>query len=102
MRDFLAVEDTVAAYRVLLTQGRSGAAYNVCSGNGRTIRSLLDEMLKIAGVEASVEVDPDRLRPNDIPWLVGSPSRINELGWAPKSSVTQALKDVLDEQSATQ
>jgi len=102
VRDFLAVEDTVAAYRVLLTQGRSGAAYNVCSGNGRTIRSLLDEMLKIAGVEASVEVDPDRLRPNDIPWLVGSPSRINELGWAPKSSVTQALKDVLDEQSATQ
>jgi GDP-4-dehydro-6-deoxy-D-mannose reductase len=102
VRDFLSVEDTVAAYRVLLGRGRSGAAYNVCSGNGRTIRSLLDEMLKIAGVDASVEVDPARLRPNDIPWLVGSPRRINELGWTAKSSVAQALKDVLDEQSGAQ
>lgn len=98
VRDFLAVEDTVAAYRVLLTSGRPGTPYNVCSGTGRTIRSLLDEMLKLAGVEAHVEVDPDRLRANDIPWQVGSPRRINELGWTPKSSVTQALKDVLDEQ----
>jgi GDP-4-dehydro-6-deoxy-D-mannose reductase len=102
VRDFLAVEDTVAAYRVLLTRGRSGAAYNVCSGTGRTIRSLLDEMLKLAGVEARVEVDPDRLRPNDIPWLVGSPRRINELGWTAKSSVTQALNDALDEQNGAQ
>jgi GDP-4-dehydro-6-deoxy-D-mannose reductase len=102
VRDFLAVEDTVAAYRVLLTSGRPGTPYNVCSGTGRTIRSLLDEMLKLAGVEARIEVDAGRLRPNDIPFLVGSPRRLNELGWAEKSSVTQALKDVLDEQSATQ
>lgn len=102
VRDFLAVEDTVAAYRILLTSGRPGTAYNVCSGSGRTIRSLLDEMLKLAGVEARIEVDARRLRPNDIPWLVGSPRRLAELGWAAKSSVTQALKDVLDEQSAIQ
>jgi GDP-4-dehydro-6-deoxy-D-mannose reductase len=102
VRDFLAVEDTVAAYRVLLTSGRPGTPYNVCGGTGRTIRSLLDEMLKLAGVEARIEVDAGRLRPNDIPFLVGSPRRLNELGWTAKSSVTEALKDVLDEQSATQ
>jgi GDP-4-dehydro-6-deoxy-D-mannose reductase len=100
VRDFLHVEDTVAAYRILLTRGQAGAAYNVCSGVGRTIRSLLDEMLKLVHVEARVEVDSQRLRPSEIPWLVGDARRINELGWRPKSSVTQALKDVLEEQSA--
>ena len=102
VRDFHHVDDTVAAYRLLLTRGQAGNAYNVCSGNGRTIRSLLDEMLTLSGVDARVEVDPSRLRPNEITWLVGNPRRIRELGWREESSVTQALKEVLNEQRATE
>jgi GDP-4-dehydro-6-deoxy-D-mannose reductase len=58
-------------------------------------------MLTLSGVDARVAVDPSRLRPNEINWLVGNPRRISELGWREESSVTQALKDVLDEQNAT-
>jgi GDP-4-dehydro-6-deoxy-D-mannose reductase len=45
IRDFSHVADVVEAYRLLLVRGEPGQAYNVCSGQGRTIRSILDEML---------------------------------------------------------
>jgi len=99
VRDFSHVRDVVAAYRLLLHRGHSGSAYNVCSGQGRTIRSLLDEMLTLSGVEARVEVDPSKLRPAEIPSLVGDPSRLRGLGWEPRLSVSAALREVLDEQA---
>lgn len=95
IRDFSHVKDVVDAYRLLLAKGEPGQAYNVCSGEGRTIRSLLEEMLRLANVQATIELDPARLRPSDIPSLVGSADKLRALGWAPKLSVADALRDVL-------
>jgi GDP-4-dehydro-6-deoxy-D-mannose reductase len=97
IRDFLHVEDVIAAYLLLLRQGASGAVYNVASGVGRTIRNLLDDMLDLAGVTARIEVDPDRVRPVELPVLVGDASRLRALGWTPKRDVRAALRDVLEE-----
>lgn len=95
IRDFSHVKDVVDAYRLLLTHGVPGQAYNISSGEGRTIRQLLEEMLRLAEVQATIELDPARLRPSDIPSLVGSPDKLKALGWQPKLSVTDALRDVL-------
>ncbi|WP_141621064.1 GDP-mannose 4,6-dehydratase [Myxococcus sp. AB036A] len=95
VRDFSHVRDVVEAYRLLLDKGESGQAYNIGSGEGRTIRSLLEEMLSLAGVNARIELDPARLRPSDIPSLVGAPDKLKALGWAPKLTVADALRDVL-------
>jgi GDP-4-dehydro-6-deoxy-D-mannose reductase len=95
IRDFSHVRDVVAAYRLLVTAGVAGQTYNVCSGTGRTIRSVLEEMLALAGVSARLEVDPARLRPMDTPSLVGVPDKLHALGWEPKHTVTDALREVL-------
>ncbi|NOJ83695.1 GDP-mannose 4,6-dehydratase [Myxococcus xanthus] len=95
VRDFSHVRDVVEAYRLLLDKGAPGQAYNIGSGEGRTIRSLLEEMLSLAGVNARIELDPARLRPSDIPSLVGAPDKLKALGWAPKLTVADALRDVL-------
>ncbi len=95
VRDFSHVKDVVAAYRLLVTQGAAGQTYNICSGTGRTIGSLLEEMLQLSGVQARIELDPARLRPSDIPSLVGAPDKLRALGWEPKLTVTDALRDVL-------
>jgi GDP-4-dehydro-6-deoxy-D-mannose reductase len=97
VRDFLHVEDVIAAYLLLLRSGRAGEVYNVASGEGRTIRSLLDEMLELAGVAAAVEADPALIRPVEIPTLVGDAGRLRALGWLPKRHVRDALGDVLRE-----
>jgi GDP-4-dehydro-6-deoxy-D-mannose reductase len=97
VRDFSHVLDVVNAYCVLLAHGVAGDAYNVGSGQGRTIRSVLEELLLLAGVEAKVEIDPARLRPAEIPSLVGDATKLRALGWTPARTVTDALRDVLAE-----
>jgi GDP-4-dehydro-6-deoxy-D-mannose reductase len=76
-------------------RGRAGEAYNVCSGEGRSIRALLDELIAIAGVKAKVEVDPARVRPVDLPSLVGDPGKLRALGWTPRLTWRDALAEVL-------
>jgi len=100
IRDFSHVGDVVEAYAILARRGVPGEAYNVCSGEGRTIRSLLDEMLRLSGVEARVEVDPERLRPSDLPSLVGDPAKLRRLGWSPSRTVGDAFRDALGEAAA--
>jgi GDP-4-dehydro-6-deoxy-D-mannose reductase len=95
IRDFSHVKDVVAAYRLLLTAGTPGETYNVCSGTPRSIRSVLEEMLAVSGVEARIELDSARLRPSEIPSLVGDPSKLLALGWEPKAPLTQALQEAL-------
>jgi GDP-4-dehydro-6-deoxy-D-mannose reductase len=100
IRDFSHVHDVVRAYRLLLVQGAPGASYNVCSGSGRTVRSLLDELLELAGVKATVQPDPARMRPAELPSLVGDPAKLEKLGWRREKTVTDALREVLKEHGA--
>jgi GDP-4-dehydro-6-deoxy-D-mannose reductase len=92
-----ALRDVVEAYRLLVEKGHAGEAYNVCSGEGRSIRALLDEMIALAGVKAKVEVDPARLRPSDNPVILGSHARLTaDTGWTPVIPIEQTLADLLE------
>jgi GDP-4-dehydro-6-deoxy-D-mannose reductase len=96
-RDLTDVRDTVRAYRLILEHGVVGRPYNVCSGRAITIRELLDRLLARARVPIRVRVDPARYRPNDLPLLLGDPTRIQtELGWLPEISLDRTLDDLLD------
>jgi GDP-4-dehydro-6-deoxy-D-mannose reductase len=96
VRDFSDVRDVVRAYWSLLGHGVSGQAYNVCSGTGVSIRQLLDRLIELSGVRVEVRVDPERLRPVDIPALVGHPGKLREAtGWCPQLPLDQTLRDLL-------
>ncbi len=98
VRDFTDVRDVVRAYWALLEHGRSGEPYNVCSGAGHRIGDLLDRLIALAGVTVEVRVDPERLRPADIPALVGDPAKLRAAtGWAPQIGLEQTLRDLLDD-----
>lgn len=100
VRDFLHVRDVVSAYRFLIEHGASGEAYNVCSGEPRTIRNIVEELIGLSGVDARVQVDPARVRRVDIPRLVGNPLRLGALGWRPRFALREALVEVLAEARA--
>jgi GDP-4-dehydro-6-deoxy-D-mannose reductase len=96
-RDLTDVRDTVRAYRLILERGVAGRAYNVCSGCAIAIRDLLQELLARARVPIRVRIDPNRYRPNDVPLLLGDPSRIqDELGWTAEIPLERTLDDLLD------
>ncbi len=95
IRDFSHVEDVVAAYGLLLERGARGHVYNVCSGVGRSIRNILDELVTLSGADVDVEIDPAKVRPVEVPILVGSPAKLRALGWATRRTVREALSEVL-------
>jgi len=97
IRDFSDVRDVVHAYWLAATDGRAGEAYNVCSGRGVAIRDMLGLLLGRSPAEIEIEVDPGRLRPADIPMLVGDGSRFAAMtGWRPEIPLEQTLDDLLD------
>jgi GDP-4-dehydro-6-deoxy-D-mannose reductase len=98
VRDYLHVEDVVAAYLALAERGRPGQVYNVASGVGLRVSDLAREALSRSGVQAKVIGDPALRRPADIPVLIGSPAKlIAETGWRPVRSYTDILDDLLAE-----
>lgn len=96
-RDLTDVRDTVRAYAMLMDRGTPGTVYNVATGVARPTRAVLETLLARARIPIRVEVDPARLRPNDIPVLVGDPSRLRAAtGWTPQIPFDQMLADLLD------
>lgn len=91
IRDFSNVLDVVEAYRILLTSGISGDVYNVCSGRGQSIRDVVSELARTAGLEIELIVDPERVRASDIERLVGDPQKIGRLGWRAHRSPLQGI-----------
>jgi GDP-4-dehydro-6-deoxy-D-mannose reductase len=58
---------------------------------------LLDRLLALARVPITRVIDPARLRPNDVPRLVGDSARLRtELGWRPGRSMDVTLADTLE------
>jgi GDP-4-dehydro-6-deoxy-D-mannose reductase len=96
-RDFLDVRDVVNAYRLIVEQGVPGTVYNVCSGRVRSIADLLQVLLGHAALKITVEVDPARHRPIDVPVLHGDPGRLaRDTGWAPAIDLGRTLGDLLE------
>lgn len=93
-RDFVHVDDGARAFAILAERGEEGRVYNVASGRALSIREALELLMEIAGVEARVEVDSQRLRKGDLPLLAGDPSRLEALGWRRERSVRDALEEL--------
>jgi GDP-4-dehydro-6-deoxy-D-mannose reductase len=98
VRDLSDVRDVVRAYRLLATRGKAGEVYNVCSGIGVSVRDIAAHLLAAARRPLRVTVDPDLVRPVDVPRLVGNGNRLREhTGWAPEHGLDETLAAVLDD-----
>ena len=96
-RDLTDVRDTVRAYRLLTEKGRPARPYNICSGRAYRVGDLLERMLGLVRARIEVVVDPNRLRPIDIPVVLGNPTRIaSEVGWEAAIPIEQTLRDLLE------
>lgn len=101
VRDFLDVRDVVAAYRLLVEKGKSGGAYNVCSGTPVAIRSVAERLCALAAADLELVVDPELVRPVEVPRLVGDPTRlVTDTRFAPGFSLDDTLEAVLAEARA--
>ncbi len=95
-RDFTDVRDMVRAYRLAAEQGEPGEVYNICSGSDIAIGAMLDRLLAQSSADITVETDPARMRPSDVPILLGSAARFRAAtGWEPETPFDTTLADLL-------
>ena len=96
-RELTDVRDTVRAYEMVMARGVPGRPYNVSSGEAFSVRELLDRLIGHARASVRVRVDPAKFHPNDLPLLVGDPTRIqDELGWRPTIPLDDTLGEILE------
>jgi GDP-4-dehydro-6-deoxy-D-mannose reductase len=96
-RDFTDVRDVVRAYWLSLERCTPGEVYNVASGKAYRIREVLDLLLAHSGRDIEVREDPERLRPSDVPLLLGDPTKFREAsGWKPEIPFERTTADLLD------
>lgn len=100
-RDFLDVRDVANAYALVmknLERLESGTVLNIASGIPRRISDILASLIARSRVEISVEQDPMRQRPGDLPILVGDASRARRLlHWRPEYSFEDTLTALLND-----
>ena len=96
-RDFTDVRDIVRAYVLLLEKGNVGEIYNVGSGNAIRVHDILDKLINLSKLPISVEIDPDKFRPIDVPLVLCDNSKINsDTGWEPQISIDKTLIETLE------
>lgn len=95
VRDFSDVRDIVRGYALLWERGAPGEAYNLCSGVGSSIATIVDTLRAAARCRFEVVEQSNRMRGREVPALVGAAHRAEELGWSPQIPLQETLGDLL-------
>ena len=94
IRDFTHVKDTVNAYILLSEFKKYGDPYNICNGKGITIADYIKLAQNIFNIQSKVYVDSKRLRPSEVPLLIGKNDKIiRNTGWKPMRSIIDIIKE---------
>lgn len=96
-RDWTDVRDMVKAYWLAVNECTYGEVYNICSGKAWSIRKMLEMLLNHSGKDIEVKQDPNRVRPSDIPIMLGDAGKfMKQTGWKPEIPFHQTLEDLLN------
>ncbi|WP_025841443.1 GDP-mannose 4,6-dehydratase [Asaia platycodi] len=99
-RDFVDVGDICLGYALCIEKRdeiASGSIINLCSGQARSVESILYDLIALFGVKVHVQTDAALMRPVDIARAVGSNERAKMLlGWEPATDWRLTLEQVVE------
>lgn len=97
VRDYIDIDDVTNAYIELLTKGKSGQVYNVCNGNGHTLKEIVAKAMELANIFKPIKLNSNFLRPNDNPIIIGDNNKLKNLAdWRPQFSLEMSLKKIIE------
>lgn len=99
IRDYSDVRDVVHAYTLAAAHCVPGDVYNVCSGQGTSIKQIYDKLLSLTShPNIMLKADPAGPRPTDGGTIIGSRAKFTkQTGWQPTINfVNQTLPDILE------
>lgn len=95
-RDFGWAGDYMRAVKLIMEQDEP-EWYCVCTGQTHTIRDVLKYIFSYHDLDYTKYVvqDPNLIRPNELPFLLGSAQKIkSKLGWEPTKSFEELMYDL--------
>jgi GDP-4-dehydro-6-deoxy-D-mannose reductase len=96
-RDYTDVRDMVRAYVLAVEKCDAGDVYNVAVGNAIKIGDMLNLLLSFSQAKVTVKEDPARMRPSDVPVLIGDNSKfVSKSGWKPEIPFEKTMEDLLN------
>ena len=96
IRDFMDVRDVASAYYRLLTIGKKGEVYNVCSGTGWTLKEIIDKISAILEIDVQIVPNDSLFRPDDNRAIIGSNEKLRSMiQWAPKYTLEDTLNEMI-------
>jgi nucleoside-diphosphate-sugar epimerase len=78
VRDFSDVRAVVEAYVRLLSVEKAPSVVNLCSGVGRSLRQVMDDLTELSGHRIEVRVNPAFVRASEVHRLVGSAATLRD------------------------
>ena len=96
-RDWTDVRDMVRGYLLAVEKCDSGEVYNICSGRGVKVADMLNLLLSFSKAKVKIEEDPSRMRPSDVPILIGDNSKfVAKTGWHAEIPFEKTMEDLLN------
>lgn len=99
VRDFTYVKDTVKGLiQSALVERTVGEEFNLGTGRGVSISTLVEEIGKILGYPIITEVESRRIRPpeSEVDKLISDPSKaVRLIGWNPEISLKDGLENTV-------
>lgn len=96
-RDFVDVRDVARGYWEILTRGRPGEVYHLCTGQAPSLEEVSRLLLGAAGRPALLRCGA-QTDPPEAATFVGSAEKIQaELGWSPRILLADSLREMLEE-----
>jgi UDP-glucose 4-epimerase len=94
VRDYVHLDDVMRIFELALPRRAGFEVYNVGSGEGRSVREVLELLQQFSGITADVQYEPLTADSRRLPsWIVldiGKARR--ELGWQPEIGFTEGLR----------
>ncbi len=93
-RDFIDVRDVADGLIAIVEKGRSGQAYNLCSGEATKVRVLVEKLVRLSSRDIAIQDVKDKPSGADVPYQRGSASKLQQAsGWSARISLDQSLRD---------
>lgn len=94
-RDFIHVDDVITALSVVMKKTNGFNSYNIGTGTSHSILQICNLLAKLCHKKILVQSVKGISRNNDIKNILADSSKIEKLGWKPKISLNDGLKNLL-------
>ena len=80
----------------MLENGKAGEVYNVCSGKEKSLQNLLEELIKVSGLDIKIKKTVSPYPINNSRRFLGSYDKIyNSVKWKPQIELKTTFSDMI-------